>query len=197
MKTRLPKIFTDFHLLNARELGADHVHYKPRTDLNLNKANQPESALIEIINSRKRNIVGCPYKHSNMDILDKLSKENKQVFHFGDCNISLLKYSDHQPTNQFLDSLSSTSFIPYVLQPTRITSRSKTLIDDIFSNIISPEVVSGNVTATISDHMSQFLFTPNVLSKSSSQKSNTYQSSLFKQTLHLTILVKIGLMFSN
>ena len=105
-------------------------------------------------------------------LLDKLSKENKQVFLHGDFNIKLLNYNDHQPTNEFLDSLASNFFIPYILQPTRTTSHSKTLIDNIFSNIISHEMISGNITATISDHLPQFLFVPNVLSKVSCQKSN-------------------------
>ena len=38
-------------------------------------------------------------------LLDKLSKENKQVFLLGDFNINLLNYNDHQPTDEFLDSL--------------------------------------------------------------------------------------------
>ena len=162
---------------------AIHLSYKPSTDLGLNKSNQLESTFIEIINSRKSNIiVGCLYKHPNMDVsdfnnknhlntlLDKLSKENKQVFLLGDFNINLLNYNDHQPTNEFLDSLASNSFIPYILQPTRITSHSKTLIDNIFSNIISHEVISGNITATISDHLPQLLLAPQVLSKNSYQK---------------------------
>ena len=53
---------------------ANHLSYKPRTDLSLNKANQLESTFIEIINSRKRNIiVACLYKHPNIDV----SKFNK------------------------------------------------------------------------------------------------------------------------
>ena len=61
--------------------------------------------------------------HKNFNtLLDKLSKENKQVFLLGDFNISLLNYNDHQPTDGFLDSLASNSFIPHILQPTRITS---------------------------------------------------------------------------
>ena len=49
---------------------ANHLSYKPRTDLSSNKANQLESTFIEIINSRKRNIiVGCLYKH-NTDVFD-------------------------------------------------------------------------------------------------------------------------------
>ena len=110
-------------------------------------------------------------------------KERKQVFLLGDFNINLLNYNDHQPTNDFLDSLASNSFIPYILHPTRITSHSKTLIDNIFSNYISHEIISGNITATISDHLPQFSFVRNMLSNPSTQKSNFYERdcSKFKQ----------------
>ena len=124
------------------------------------------SSLIEIMNPKKLNIiVGTIYKHPSMDLtdfnsnylnnlLEKISKEQKSVFLLGDFNINLLNYNVHNPTNEFLDSLASNSFLPYILQPTRITSHSKTLIDNIFRNM--PDSVSGNLTATISDHLPQF-----------------------------------------
>ena len=84
-------------------------------------------------------------------IFEIVSKEQKQVFLLGDFNINVLNYNDHQPTNDFLGSLASGSFIPYVLHPSRITSHSKTLIDNIFSNFISPDIISGNITAAISE----------------------------------------------
>ena len=116
-------------------------------------------------------------------ILEILSKEQKQVFLLGDFNLNLLNHNDHQPTNDFLDSLASNSFIPYILHPTRITSHSKTLIDNIFSNYISHEIISGNITATISDHLPKFSFVPNILSNPSTPKSNFYERdwSEFKQ----------------
>ena len=45
-------------------------------------------------------------------------------------------------------------------------------------------MISGNITATISEHLPQFLFAPNVLSKNSCQKSNIYErdGSKFIQT---------------
>ena len=113
------------------------------------------------------------------DFLDKLHNENKKIFLLGDSQLTI-NYNDHQPTNEFLDSLTSNSFTPYILQPTRITSHSKTLIDNIFSNIISHEVISGNITATISHHIPSFLFAPDVLSQDSCQKSNIYERDLVK-----------------
>ena len=71
--------------------------------------------------------------------------------------INIFNYNDHQPKNDFLDSLASNSIIPYILHPTTITRHSKTLIDNIFSNYISHEIISRNITATISDHLPQFL----------------------------------------
>ena len=73
------------------------------------------------MNPKKSNIViSCLYKHPNMDVLDFKNnylnqifeivfKEQKQVFLLGDFSIYLLNYNDYQPTNDFLDSLASTS----------------------------------------------------------------------------------------
>ena len=46
-------------------------------------------------------------------------------------------------------------------------------------------MISGNITATISDHLPQVLFAPNALSKASYQKYNVYERdwSKFIQTV--------------
>ena len=81
----------------------------------------------------------------------------------------------HNPNNEFLDSLASNSFLPYILQPTRITSRSSTLIDNIFTNIILPDSISGNLSATISNRLPQFPIVSNIFSNPPSNKSNIYE----------------------
>ena len=124
------------------------------------------------------------FKNNYLSQIFKIvSKEWKQVLPFGNFNINLLNHNDYQPTNDFLDSLASNSFVPYILHPTRITTYLKTLIDNIFSNLISPELISGDITATISDHLLQFLFVPNIMANPSTQKSNYYKKhwSQFKQ----------------
>ena len=113
-------------------------------------------------------------------ILAKVLKLYPKVFLLGDLYINLLNYNNHQLTNDFLDSLASNSFIPYILHHTRTTSHSKTLIDNIFSNLISHEIISGNITATISNHLPQFLFVPNIMSKPSTQRSNFYEKDWSK-----------------
>ena len=113
-------------------------------------------------------------------LLYNISKEQKSVFLLGDFNVNLLNYNEHNQTNEFLDPLASNSFIPLNLQPTRITSHSSTLIDNIFSNVIAPDIISGNLTATISDHLPQFLIIPNIFCNISGNKSNIYELDWFK-----------------
>ena len=87
-----------------------------------------------------------------------------------------MNYNEDNQTNEFLDSLASNSVIPFILQPTRITSHSNTLIDNRFSNVIDPDIISGNLTATISDHLPQFAIIPNMFANISGNKSNIYET---------------------
>ena len=153
---------------------ANHLSYKCRNDLNIYKKNELESTFIEIVNPKKSNIiVGVVYRHPSMDLtnfncnylnklLENISIEQKSIFLLGDFNVNLLNYNEHNQTNEFLDSLTSNLFIPLILQPTRITSHSNTRIDNIFSNVIDPDIISGNLTVTISDHLPQFAIIPNM-----------------------------------
>ena len=65
-------------------------------------------------------------------LLEKLSTEQKTVFLLGEFNVDLLKYEQHKVTNEFLYSLSSNMFLPYIIQPTRFTSHSKSIDKKIF-----------------------------------------------------------------
>ena len=86
-----------------------------------------------------------------------------------------MNYNEYNQTNEFLDSLASNSFSPLILQLTRITSHSNTLIDHIFSNVIDPDIISGNLTVTISDHLPQLSIIPNMFGNISGNKSNIYE----------------------
>ena len=90
-------------------------------------------------------------------------------------NINLLNYEIHPPTNEFLDSLSSHYFLPDILKPSIVTTNSKTLIDNIFSKMAVPNIISGNLTASILDHLPQFLVAPNIFFNASYSKSNNYE----------------------
>ena len=65
-------------------------------------------------------------------LLKKITFEKKNIFLTGDFNINLLNTETDEPTSSFLNNLASNLFIPHIILPTRITTRSKTLIDNIF-----------------------------------------------------------------
>ena len=105
------------------------------------------------------------------NLLEKVNKKQET----GDFNTDLMYYIEHKPTNQFLDSLASNSYLPYIIQASRHTSHSRTLIDNILSNVISKYIISGNFTATISDHLPQFLISLNKFADPPSNKSNVFE----------------------
>ena len=86
-----------------------------------------------------------------------------------------MNYNEHNQTNEFLDFYASSSFIPLILRFTRTNSHSSTLIDNIFLNVIDPDIISGNLTATISDHLPHFSIIPNMFGNFPGNKSAIYE----------------------
>ena len=58
---------------------------------------------------------------------------------------------------EFYNLLCSYGFLPKIIQPSRITDYHTSLIDNIFSNNLSHEILSGNILLTLSEHFSQFV----------------------------------------
>ena len=86
-----------------------------------------------------------------------------------------MNYESDADTAAFLDLMCSNSFIPYITKPTKITNRSKTLIDNIFHNDIKNNAITGNLTISISDHLAQILIIANKIQTKISTNSNLYK----------------------
>ena len=56
-----------------------------------------------------------------------------------------------------MNSIVENGMLPFIHQPTRIIDSSATLIDNIFSDNIEDESISGNLFIKLSDHLPQFL----------------------------------------
>ena len=178
---------------------SNKFNYKPRNDLLIYKPFLIESIFVEILFPRKSNlIVGCIYRHPCMSInefnniispiLQKISKENKTVILLGDFNIDLIKCSTDVSTSEFFNLISSFNLLPYITLPTRITSISQTLIDNIFSNSTNSSIISGNLTSTVSDHLPQFFIYPDFNKIFIPRKHNIYRRNIKnfnKTSLHL------------
>ena len=149
----------------------EDIEYTIRDDL-CYQNNTLEALFIEIdkkqFNKNQNIIVGVVYRPPNTDIkifndtmeqcLQKIRSENKLAYIAGDYNIDLLNVDKHTSTQDFLDLMFSHSCIPRITKPTRVSSTSCTLIDNIFSNNNSEAAtsVSGIFYTDISDHFPVF-----------------------------------------
>ena len=145
----------------------DHISFIERPDLN-QFDNSIESIFIEVnkdqLNTTKNILIGVIYRPPNQDMdifnekisemLETIRKEEKFCYLLGDCNINILNYESHRLTGDFVDLLSSYSFLPLITRPTRITASSATLIDNIFTNHIEnlDHSTQGLLVTDVSDH---------------------------------------------
>ena len=122
-----------------------HLKLKLRTDLQSSDNVLYESVLVEIIQPHRKNIiVGCFYRPPDASVADfnkslegilsTISFENKLSYLMGDVNINhnILNSQSHQPSNEFINLMLSNSLYPLISKPTRITSSTATLIDNIY-----------------------------------------------------------------
>ena len=129
-----------------------------------------ESVWVEIRNQQGKNILcGCIYRHPHNanDIFDnfldymektlnKINLENKDIIMCGDFNCDLFKSISNKNISSFYDLLSCLHIFPSITLPTRSTDNSSTIVDNIFTNQIDKDIISGNILTDFSDHYSQF-----------------------------------------
>ena len=87
------------------------------------------------------------------------SKYNSSLFVCGDFNIDLLKNGEHVGTTKFIDAMYSIGLYPLIDKPSRITQYSASLIDNIFTNELTNQIISGLLINDISDHLPIFYLT--------------------------------------
>jgi hypothetical protein len=165
------------------------IKYKCRTDLDILN-DFIESKFIEIQTEttgiEKPIIVGVIYRPPNTDIEDfnewmnntmtKINNENKNIYLLGDFNINIMHYDTHTSTAEFLDLMYTSSMLPLITKPTRITNNTYSLIDNIFHNdVLQNYFINGIIYTDISDHFPVFsIKTNNPLS--AQQKTHKYRN---------------------
>ena len=139
---------TGFYIINC-------IVYNKREDLEIQSPDDFESTSIELIFPNKKNLlIGCIYItpfQVPKRLMMKYLIHNKICALMGDFNIDLLKID----TMMIPINFSTHFFSPFVLQPTRLSS--KTLIDNMFLKSIEYPSYSGNLTVQLSDHLFQFI----------------------------------------
>jgi hypothetical protein len=120
-----------------------------------------EALFVDIKYCNKNITVGVVYKSPLADntlflseleqLITTLNVNKDQFVVCGDFNLDLLNYLNHNPTLQFLNSMSASYLKPLISKPTRITDNSATLIDNIFLSNAN-DCSAGILLSDISDH---------------------------------------------
>ena len=149
---------------------SDQVEYQLREDLTIQESYM-ETLFVELTNNtgfKNKNVIcGVIYRPPNTDIkifnqklselLDKIKADGKLAYIMGDYNINIIN-SDHVETQNFIDIMFEYGFMPCISKPTRVTSKSATLIDNIFTNNYSSysSALNGILYTDVSDHFPTF-----------------------------------------
>lgn len=145
---------------------SNSIAYKLREDLILDLPDIFESIFIELVSLNV--IVGCVYRAPNSDLalfnarfdtlLSKINCSKQLCYIAGDFNINLLKYEQHEGTANYVNCIFSHSFFPCINRPTRITTSTATLIDNIITNACFEQTINPAIVySDVSDHLPIFI----------------------------------------
>ena len=99
----------------------------------------------------------------------------KTIVCLSDFTNTLMHDNEDKPINESLDSLATKSYLPYIIQYNQHTCLFRTIIDNILSNVILKDIISGNITATIGDNLPQLLISSNIFADLLSNKLNDFE----------------------
>ena len=77
----------------------------------------------------------------------------------------MLKCGSHPGTQKFLDVMYNAGVFPLINKPTRITQDSATVIDNVITNNLMGNILSGILINDISDYLPVFVITKHALVK--------------------------------
>ena len=154
-------------------LLSSRCKYTRRKDLELSNSACLESCFVELKNWNSNLIIGSLYRPPNTDVTNFMDKvrdiiitaqtEKKQIILGLDHNLDLLKEARHSPTHKFLEMIYDNGLIPTITRPTRITTSTATLIDNIIMNYdIGIKSRSGILEDNTSDHLPCFAVIPDI-----------------------------------
>ena len=163
----------------------NNINFIIRDDLSIFIDKSFETLFLEVTSSKGSRpiIIGevyrvpnssCPNSITNYELItNKLQNENKEIIIGTDQNFDYLNihcaYSKH-----LLETFFAACLVPTITRPTRITSESATLIDNIYVSGNRLEFLrSGILVADISDHFPIFLFTGKHVVRQCKPKNNT------------------------
>lgn len=140
------------------------VSYKEHKELTYNINNEFESIFIELVtkNHSKNLLIGEVYRtpHSNFrssieryeNLLQRLTSASRNVILGTDQNIDFMKLHEDR-NSDFLNICTSNGYMPCINKPTRITTHSASLIDNIYIKGAVKVTDAFVISTPISDHL--------------------------------------------
>jgi len=156
------------------------LNYKICDDLEAFVPGEFESLFIEVHDVANKNvIVGEIYRVPNTSeqktidmyetIIKKIQSRKLNTIIGTDQNFDYLKIDQHKNIQDLFNIFLNNGLVPTITKPTRITSNSATLIDNLYVSVRHNEIIqSGIICMDISDHMPIFMF----VGKSNSNNNN-------------------------
>lgn len=145
------------------------IDFETRTDLKIN-CPDCDSVFIEIANfsqiHNKNIIVGIIYRPESVNpddfheelsrVLNIVNNETKSCYIMGDYNFDILKCNSDPKVTDFVNLIFSNGFFPTIDRPTRITETTATILDNILTNDLLANTISGALVTDLSDHFPVF-----------------------------------------
>ena len=122
------------------------------------------------------------------NVFKKANTKNKLCFVAGDFNLNCLDYNKNLEIRTFYNRIFAHGCIPLITKPTRVTSKTVSLIDNIFTNFIFDTLLKlkkGIIKSDASNHFPVFVF---LCSPSKIQKKHQ-KITINKRVIHDTNLM--------
>ena len=147
--------------------------YRRRKDLEQSNCTSFESCFIELENWKSNLIIGSIYRPPNTDpdrfiqifndVKEVCNTQKKSLILGLDHNLDLLKANLHRPTQTFLETIYKLGMIPTITKPTRVSTNTATLIDNILlDQKLADESSSGIFVDNASDHFPCYTLLTNI-----------------------------------
>ena len=154
-------------------LISTRCRYRRRKDLEQFNSNSFESCFIELENWKSNLVIGSIYRPPNTeperfiqsfkDVKETCTKQKNNLILGLDHNLDLLKANLHRPTLTFLETIYEQGMLPMITKPTRISTNTATLIDNILlDQRLADDSSSGIFVDNASDHFPCYALLSNI-----------------------------------
>ena len=169
-------IYTNCNAGGVALYAKRHLDMKIRNDLKLN-VEKCEDLWANVTINDRTDVIGVIYRHPRQnyssfqdafcDKLNFLNSRKSTYYVCGDFNINTIRSSTKNAIKFFTDSVHACSSVNLIDHPTRITDRSATLLDHIYTNDMKRDLLPGIILQDISDHLPIFMQIVNTQSSKS------------------------------